>query len=152
MVDHRPLPQWFDDHLHCAPPRAWLPALLAGGQARTIGALPPRALRKLVDGRAPLGSDDTELDVLVHTGELWRPLALEPADVARLRAGAVVIDLAWVDVWSGALRLQAWRRAPGQRAAADRLAALLELGLRAPQQWVSADRTAVVITLAVAAN
>jgi hypothetical protein len=144
------LPQWFDDHLHCATPMQWLPALLADARTRMVGARPPRALRRALDGCAALGEHDDALDVLVHCGDLWAPLGLERTAMARLRPGAVLIDLAWVEVWAGAWKLQAWRRAPGHRAAAARLSAVIELGLHEPQQWVSAHRLALVITLAVA--
>jgi hypothetical protein len=139
--------QWLDDHLHAAPLAQWLPALLQDRRVRTIGVDPPRALRRLLEGCAPLAERDDAIDVLVHTGELWHPLPRPRIDA--LCDGGVLLDLAWLGAWRSALRLRAWRRAPGQRAAADRLAALLALGLREPQQWICATGAAVVVTLAL---
>lgn len=141
--------QWLDDHLHAAPVAQWVPALLRDRRARTLGADPPRALRKLLDGCAPLADDDRDVDVLVHIGELWQPPSVTAASIDALVDGGVLVDLAWVGTWSSALRLRAWRRAPGQRAAIDRLATVVTLGLREPQQWVCATGAALVVTLAL---
>jgi len=139
--------QWLDDHLHAAPVAQWVPALLQDRRVRTIGVDPPRALRRLLQGCVPLGDDDDAIDLLVHTGELWQPLS--SARVAALGDGGVLLDLAWLGAWASAWRLRAWRRGPGQRAAADRIASVLALGLREPQQWICATGTALVVTLAL---
>lgn len=140
--------QWLDDHLLAAPPSQWLPGWLADRRVRVIGTAMPRALRRML-AACTTPAPGAPLDVLVHAGELWKPLAVDAESVAALAQGGTLLDLAWVASWTSALSLQPWRRTPGQRAAAARVEDVLALGLSGPQQWVGATSPTLVITLGV---